>query len=188
MLVLLLSACDKGASEHNFSDPVKAKQSTSEPVPTQTADPHDLNALADELGAGSPDEPSASPIKLPDGKLKIDEKYLKTDVAPADLANYSYPLALDTTAVKNYAKAYNITDKEAQHSMVLSMASPEPLNKLLDQLKDGKYLSHHLTDGANMSLVIVTTPDMVADKFEYVIEGEFGRGLVLPVVIEPKSD
>lgn len=188
MLVLLLGACDKGASEHNFSDPVKAKQSTSEPVLTQTADPHDLKALADELGAGSPDEPSASPIKLPDGKLKIDEKYLKTDVAPADLTNYTYPLALDTTAVKNYAKAYNITDKEAQHSMVLSMASPEPLNKLLDQLKDGKYLSHHLTDGANMSLVIVTTPDMVADKFEYVIEGEFGRGLVLPVVIEPKSD
>lgn len=187
MLVLLLSACDKGASEHNFSDPVKAKQSISEPVPTQTADPHDLKALADELGAGSPDEPSASPIKLPDGKLKIDEKYLKTDVAPADLTNYTYPLALDTTAVKNYAKAYNITDKEAQHSMVLSMASPEPLNKLLDQLKDGKYLSHHLTDGANMSLVIVTTPDMVADKFEYVIEGEFGRGLVLPIEIQPNN-
>ncbi|WP_394261198.1 hypothetical protein [Moraxella boevrei] len=42
--ILFLSACDKGASEHNFNDSLKTKQ-TNEPTSTQTPnDPHDLTA------------------------------------------------------------------------------------------------------------------------------------------------
>lgn len=71
--------------------------------------------------------------------------------------------------------------------MVIAMASPEVLSKILDQLRDGKYITHQLTDGADMMLIITTTPDVMADKFDYVFEDEFGRGLVLPVMIQPKA-
>lgn len=168
----LLSACDKSATEHNLS----------------RNNPHDLTALADELSQhtnNTTDTPDIQPIITPDGKIKIDLSHIKTAQPKADLASYDYPIALDTQAVKNYAKAHHITDKQAQHSLVIGMASPEVLGKVLDQLKDGKYLGHRLTDGADMTLIISTTPDVVADSFDYVFADNFGKGLVLPVVIKP---
>lgn len=182
MLALFtLSACDKSATEHNLAI-------NQDPTPTTPDDnPHDLKALAQELGQSPEDLPEIKPIITADGKIQIDWSHIHTKQPKADLATYTYPIALDSQAVKNYAQAYNISDKQAQHSMVVGMASPEVLGKVLDQLKDGKYLGHRLTDGADMTLIITTTPDVVADKAEYVFADKFGQGLVLPVVIEPKQ-
>lgn len=160
-----------------------------QPTPTDTTpsdDPHDVKALADTLNPNDSDTP-INPIITPDGKTQIDWSHIHTKEPKADLATYTYPIALDSTAVKNYAQAYNISDKEAQHSLVVGMASPEALGKVLDQLRDGKYLGHELTDGAVMTLIIHTTPDVVADKVDYVFADTFGRGLVLPVEIRPRE-
>lgn len=181
LTALCLTACDQSATEQNLA-------STAPTTPPTQSDPHDLQALAQELGKDEPQTPDITPIITKDGKTQIDWSHIHTKEPKASLTNYAYPIALDSQAVKNYAQAYNITDKQAQHSLVIGMASPEVLGKVLDQLKDGKYLGHRLTDGANMTLVITTTPDVVADKVEYVFADNFGRGLVLPVVIEPMTD
>ena len=162
IIMLALCACDKTATEAN--------------IPTG------------ELSTSDPSAPSdIEPLTDADGKITLDKTHILTDTPKADTKTYNYPIALDSMAVKNYAIAYNITDKQAQHSMVIAMASPEVLSKILDQLRDGKYITHQLTDGADMMLIITTTPDVMADKFDYVFEDEFGRGLVLPVMIQPKE-
>ncbi len=190
---LLLTACGKSTTNHHAqkTHDEPAHQSAKPTLSTDHAqdNPHDLGALADELDAldDSSDEADIKPITTADGKTQIDWSIVHTSTPKADLTNYPYPIALDSTAVKNYAKAYHITDQQAQHSIVISMASPEVLSKILDQLKNGQYVAHRLTDGADMSLIITTTSDVVADKSDYVFEGEFGRGLVLPVVIEPSQ-
>lgn len=187
LIALMCSACDKEASKHNFKDPTTHTASnTADNLPAQ--DPHDLSTLLDELDAEGmgDDTPEINPIYTTDGKIQIDWTHLHTGVERANLADYAYPIALDSLAVKNYATAYHISDIEAQHSIVVGMASPEALGKILDQLQNAEYLSHQLTDGADMSLVIYTTDKVVADKFDYVFEEKFARGLVLPIIIEPK--
>ncbi|OOR92371.1 hypothetical protein B0181_01755 [Moraxella caviae] len=149
----------------------------------------DLDALLTTLDDGThpADEIQAKPIITSDGKAQIDWQYIDTSEPRADTANYDYPIALDSEAVANYAKAYNISPKAAQHSIVVGMAAPEALGKILDQLADGKYIGHTLTDGEKMSLVITTTADVVGETHEYVFADNFGKGLVLPIVIAPKD-
>lgn len=121
-----------------------------------------------------------------DSKINLDPALLNTGIAKADLTNYAYPFKQDSTAVQNYAKAYQITAQEAQHAMTLSMASPEALNKVLDQIV-GEYVGHSLTDGKHMSLVVYTTDKVNPTEFEYVIADKFGEGLVLPVKVVQAS-
>ncbi len=118
--------------------------------------------------------------------INIDWSQLDTKVSPVNADEFDYVFGVDSQPVLNYAKAYNITAKQAQHAMTLSMASPEALNKVLDQLQ-GQYLGHSLTDGADMSLVIYTTDDVQASHYEYVFADNFAKGLVLPIQILPAS-
>lgn len=163
------------------------------PILTMTDDTahskgHDLQALALALSqTDDTPEPDIKPIITKDGRIKIDWSLIDTKQPKANLDTYSYPIGLDTQAVKNYANAYHISPKQAQHSMVVAMAAPEALGKLLDQLQ-GNYLSHHLTDGATMSLVITTKDSVVAETHEYVFADTFGKGLVLPIIITPQSN
>ncbi len=122
----------------------------------------------------------------PKAVIDIDWTALQTGVAPIDPDGYVYPFALDSEPVKNYAQSFHITAKQAQHSMMLAMASPEVLGKVLDQIQ-GHYLGHSLIDGKDMQLVVYTDSTVAPSRFDYVLAGEFGRGLVVPVVIMPKS-
>lgn len=147
----------------------------------------ELDKKADLSTTNANDKPKeVAPIQLPDGKVQIDWTLVDSKTDRIDPKTFAYPFTTDSEPVKNYAKTYNITPEQAQHSMLLAMASPEVLGKLLDQL-DGNYLGHHLTDGANMSLVVTVKPKVVADKYEYVFADNFAKGLVLPVVIEHKK-
>lgn len=69
---------------------------------------------------------------------------------------------------------------------MLVMAAPEALGKVLDQIQ-GHYLGHYFTDGEQVSLVIETTDKVVGSRYEYVFADKFGEGLLLPVVVQPKS-
>lgn len=145
----------------------------------------DLDKKAD-LSTTNDKPKEIAPIELPDGRIQIDWALVDSKTERIDPSTFAYPFAIDSEPVKNYANTYQITPAQAQHSMVLAMASPEVLGKLLDQL-DSNYVGHHLTDGANMSLVITVKPKVVADKYEYVFADNFAKGLVLPVVIEHKK-
>lgn len=177
---LLLAGCNKSSNEQQ---PQQAAQTQ-----PKNQDPHDLKALADELSKDVfVEETNAQPIITADGKIQIDWTYIDTKEPRADLTHYDYPIALDSQAVKNYADAYHISAKQAQHSIVVAMAAPEALGKILDQLT-GKYLGHHISDGDNITLTIYTTSDVLPQKRDYVFADSFGKGLVLPVIITvPKN-
>lgn len=165
---VLLMACQQ-------SNPAP-KQADNQTAPTQsTPPPQNQNQ--------SQTNPTASVVATP---IHIDWTQVDSKVVPINPDDYAYPFALDSMPVKNYATAYNITPKQAQHSMMLAMASPEALNKVLDQIQ-GHYLGHSLTDGADMSLVIYTSDAVIPSRFDYVFADKFGEGLVLPIVITPKS-
>lgn len=130
--------------------------------------------------------PQISPIKNADGTISIDWSLVDSKIIPSDTDSYDYPILLDSLPVQNYAKAFNTTTQQAQHAMVLSMASPELINKVLDQLSD-EYLGHRFMDGAKPVLVIYTTNKVTPSEFSYIIADSFGKGLSLPVQIRPKT-
>jgi hypothetical protein len=185
----LLTACDKGTTEHNITSVAPQTTQRTPSTPSDQANPHDLQALAAALGENddSTPEPIIQPIITADGKTQINWSLVDGKQPKVDPTTYTYPLAIDSSAVQNYATSYNITPKQAQHSVVVGMAAPEALGKVLDQLT-GKYLGHEYTDGADMTLVIHTTSDVVGERHEYVLMDNFAKGLVLPIVIKPKAE
>jgi len=114
----------------------------------------------------------------------IDWSVMDSGEKPADLANYQYPFALDSQNVRDYAEYFKVDNATAQHNLTVSMASNEALSKALDQLSES-YISHELTDDKEMKLIIHTTPDVAAGSYDYVLAGDFAKGLVLPIVIVP---
>lgn len=130
--------------------------------------------------------PQISPIKNADGTISVDWSLVDSKITPSDTGSYNYPILLDSLPVQNYAKTFDTTAQQAQHAMVLSMASPELINKVLDQLSD-EYLGHRFMDGAKPMLVIYTTDKVTPSEFNYIIADSFGKGLSLPVQIRPKT-
>lgn len=115
---------------------------------------------------------------------QIDWSLVASGTKPADPTNYKYPFAIDSQNVRDYAEYFDVDAATAQHNLTISMASNEALSKALDQLSE-TYVSHELTDGNEMTLVIHTTPDVAASRYDYVLSDDFAKGLVLPIVIKP---
>ena len=116
----------------------------------------------------------------------IDWSLVASGEKPVDPANYEYPFALDSQNVRDYAEYFGVDNATAQHNLTVSMASNEALSKVLDQLSE-TYTSHELTDDKEMKLIIHTTPDIAASRYDYVLSDDFAKGLVLPIVIQPDS-
>ena len=114
----------------------------------------------------------------------MDWSVMDSGEKPADRANYQYPFALDSQNVRDYAEYFKVDNATAQHNLTVSMASNEALSKALDQLSES-YVSHELTDGNEMKLIIHTTPDIAASSYDYVLSDDFAKGLVLPIEIKP---
>ena len=114
----------------------------------------------------------------------IDWSLVDSGEKPADPTNYQYPFALDSQNVRDYADYFKVDAATAQHNLTISMASNEALSKALDQLSE-TYVSHEVTDGNEMTLIIHTTPDVAASRYDYVLSDDFAKGLVLPIVIQP---
>lgn len=126
----------------------------------------------------------------PSAAKTMDWSIMDSGEKPADRAKYQYPFALDSQNARDYAEYFKVDNATAQHNLTVSMASNEALSKALDQLSES-YVSHELTDDKEMKLIIHTTPDVAAGSYDYVLAGEFAKGLVLPIVIQPdgkKSD
>ncbi len=115
---------------------------------------------------------------------QIDWSVVASGTKPADPTNYKYPFAIDSQNVRDYAEYFDVDAATAQHNLTISMASNEALSKALDQLSE-TYVSHELTDGNEMTLVIHTTPNVAASRYDYVLSDDFAKGLILPIVIKP---
>lgn len=103
---------------------------------------------------------------------------------PATVADYKYPFAIDSQNVQNYADYFKVDKATAQHNLTISTASNEALSKVLDQLGNS-YTSHQMTDGKDAKLVIHTTANIAASRYDYVFAEPFAKGLVLPIEIVP---
>lgn len=114
----------------------------------------------------------------------IDWSLVASGEKAVDPANYEYPFALDSQNVRDYAEYFDVDNATAQHNLTVSMASNEALSKVLDQLSE-TYTSHELTDDKEMKLIIHTTSDVAASRYDYVLSDDFAKGLVLPIVIVP---
>ena len=156
--MLALTGCDNSADNSNSTDSVDSSDKTS--VTAATSEAAKVNTIDWSLVASG-----------------------EKAVAPA---NYKYPFALDSQNVRDYAEYFDVDNATAQHNLTISMASNEALSKLLDQLSDS-YTSHEIIDSKDMKLVIHTTPDVAASRYDYVLSDDFAKGLVLPIVIQPDS-
>lgn len=134
--------------------------------------------------AMSADTDATTPASDNAGHKEIDWSKIKSGQRAADPTTYDYPFAIDSQNVRDYADYFKIDNATAQHSMTVSMASNEALSKVLDQL-GSSYVSHEITDGEDIKLIVHTTPDIKADRFDYVLAEDFGKGLVLPIEIQP---
>lgn len=139
-------------------------------------------------GAATTDQASEAATMTADSSqtnaYKMDWSLVESGETPADVTSYQYPFALDSQNVEDYATYFNVDNTIAQHNLTISMASNEALSKVLDQLSD-YYVSHELTDGDDMKLIIHTTPDVAASSYDYVLSDQFAKGLVLPIEIKP---
>ena len=136
---------------------------------------NDSNGTAKSSAAQTPDTADVH---------TIDWSAVDSGEKPANLAEYNYPFAIDSQNVRDYAEYFGVDNATAQHNLTVSMASNEALSKVLDQLSE-HYTSHELTDDKEMKLIIHTTPDVAASRYDYVLSDDFAKGLVLPIVIQP---
>ncbi|MGP5229918.1 hypothetical protein [Psychrobacter celer] len=143
--------------------------------PTEVADPATEQAAVSSDGTAQTSAPAA---------YTIDWSSVTSGEKPADRSTYEYPFAIDSQNVLDYAEYFDMDAATAQHNLTISMAGNEALSKALDQLSE-TYVSHELTDGNEMTLVIHTTPDVAASTYDYVLSDDFAKGLVLPIVIQP---
>ena len=156
--MLALTGCDNSADNSTNADSVDSSDKTS-------------------VTAATPEAPKVN---------TIDWTLVASGEKAVDPANYKYPFALDSQNVRDYAEYFDVDNATAQHNLTISMASNEALSKLLDQLSE-TYTSHELTDDKEMKLIIHTTPDVAASRYDYVLSDDFAKGLVLPIVIQPDS-
>ena len=184
-----IAGCADNSAKENFAKIEREAQGkTAEQDPaaqaasTEQADPHQFDELLKQIDTDDyPEIETAKPIITADGKTQIDWSQIDVkSVKKIDPAAFAYPFAKDSVPVSNYAKSFGISPEQAQLSMTLSMASPEVLGKLLDQL-GGKYIAHSFRDGANPALVVQVAPGVITETHDYVIADKFGEGLVLPV-------
>lgn len=117
-------------------------------------------------------------------KLQIDWSQVDSGVEPIAVDSFQYPFELDSQPVTSYREFFKVDAATAQHNLTVGMASNEALSHVLDQL-GSHYISHELTDGENIELIIHTTADVEADRHDYVFSDPFARGLRLPIVIQP---
>ena len=155
--MMTLTGCDNSADNSNGTDSVDSSDKTS------------VTAASEAAKANT-----------------IDWSLVASGEKAVDRTNYKYPFALDSQNVRDYAEYFKLDNATAQHNLTISMASNEALSKVLDQLSDS-YTSHEIIDSKDMKLVIHTTPDVAASSYDYVLAGEFAKGLVLPIVIQPDS-
>lgn len=149
--------------------------------------PHDSNSGSTTQATTQTEEKTDTKTHQPDHQntntiQALDWSKINSNTPTIDRKQFTYTLTQDSEAVKAYARYFNITPEEAQHSLTIGTASNEVLSPLLDQL--GKnYLSHQLTDGNDVKLIVHTRPNIQAGEYEYTFANDFAKGLTIKVII-----
>ena len=172
-MAMVLSGCQQPASSDNSHN-----ESTSSNAADSGNKVHDITAGSQD------DEPDVTVNNGLSQPIEIDWTKIDSGVEPVNPATFNYPFALDSQPVKSYMTFFDVDAKTAQHNLTVGMASNEALSLVLDQLSN-RYVSHELTDGSDIKLVIHTTNDAAPSRYNYVFNDSFARGLTLPIEIRP---
>lgn len=132
-------------------------------------------------------ELARNPARTSGERIEVDWSKIESGVTPINPSNFEYPFAQDSQSVTSYMDFFGVDKKTAQHNLTVGMASNEALSRVLDQLST-RYVSHELTDGQDIKLIIHTTDKVAPSRFDYVFADDFARGLSLPIIIQPDGD
>lgn len=182
--VALLSGCQDAATPQQESaasadqtaniDKAESAQVVSESPHAQPSDAADKGAKSDhETHPGTLDKP-----------YEVNWSEVVNGTKPIDRDKFDYPFAVDSPQVTSYMSFFDVDAQTAQHNLTVGMASNEALVRVLDQLGT-RYVSHELTDGENLRMIVHTTPEIAPSQHDYVFAEDFARGLTLPIVIKP---
>lgn len=117
---------------------------------------------------------------------EIDWSEIANGTAPVAADKFQYPFAADSKQVTAYMSFFKVDAQTAQHNLTIGMASNEALTQVLDQLGT-RYVSHELTDGKDIQMIVHTTPEIAPSRHDYVFADDFAKGLTLPIVIQPDA-
>ena len=181
MALTMLTSC-QDASHPSTEDSVQIEMHDERQNPNvTTTEGQDLAAT----GITSED-PTETSNHQTGSVLQVDWSKIDSGVPPIAATNYDYPFALDSQPVTSYMSFFDVDAATAQHNLTVGMASNEALSRVLDQLTH-HYISHELTDGDDIKLIIHTTADVAPSRHDYIFADEFARGLSLPIIIQPKE-
>ncbi|CAM3951704.1 hypothetical protein PSAR109036_01220 [Psychrobacter arenosus] len=141
--------------------------------------------LDNDMTAGAENDHEMAPGTL-EKPYEINWSEVANGTAPVAAEQFQYPFAADSQQVTAYMTFFKVDALTAQHNLTIGMASNEALTQVLDQLGT-RYVSHELTDGENIQMIVHTTPEIAPSRHDYVFADDFAKGLTLPIVIQPDA-
>lgn len=177
IILALLTMSLFGCDHHQSTDiPPASEQSIPDTHKTTNTTPNPSLSTTQPPTKNSSETANAQTIV-------IDWQKIDGNVTAVKPEHFNYSLTIDSPAVLAYAEYFHITPKQAQHSLTVSTASNEVLSPLLDQIGN-HYLSHKLTDGKVVELIVYTTKDIQESEHDYILTENFAKGLILPIRIK----
>lgn len=183
----LLAGCQDAETtqqEVNQADAtdVASTEQTDNPAAATQSTPAESN---DEMAAGAENDHEINPGTI-EKPYEIDWSEIANGTAPVAADKFQYPFAADSKQVTAYMSFFKVDAQTAQHNLTIGMASNEALTQVLDQLGT-RYVSHELTDGEDIQMIVHTTPEIAPSRHDYVFADDFAKGLTLPIVIQPDA-
>lgn len=162
------------AEEVAITDKAKSAAAATESPHAQVGDGVDEGPENDhEITPGTLDKP-----------YEMDWSEVANGTEPVAADKFEYPFAAASKQVTAYMSFFKVDAQTAQHNLTIGMASNEALTQVLDQLGT-RYVSHELTDGEDIQMIVHTTPEIAPSRHDYVFADDFAHGLTLPIIIQP---
>jgi hypothetical protein len=176
----LLAGC-QDAKQTDAQDVASTDQADKAPATSES--PH--AELDNDMTADAENDHEITPGTL-EKPYEIDWSEVANGTAPVAADQFQYPFAADSQQVTSYMSFFKVDAPTAQHNLTIGMASNEALTQVLDQLGT-RYVSHELTDGEDIQMIVHTTPEIAPSRHDYVFADDFAKGLTLPIVIQPDA-
>lgn len=176
----LLAGC-QDAKQPNAQDVASTDQADKATAASES--PH--AELDNDMAAGAENDHEITPGTL-EKPYEIDWSEVANGTEPVAADQFQYPFSADSQQVTSYMSFFKVDAPTAQHNLTIGMASNEALTQVLDQLGT-RYVSHELTDGEDIQMIVHTTPEIAPSRHDYVFADDFAKGLTLPIIIQPDA-
>lgn len=181
----VLAGCQDSATSQQDSAQANVEEVATADTTDSAAAKSPHAKLGDGVDEGPENEHEITPGTL-DKPYEMDWSEVANGAESVAADQFEYPFAADSKQVTAYMSFFKVDAQTAQHNLTIGMASNEALTQVLDQLGT-RYVSHELTDGEDIQMIVHTTPEIAPSRHDYVFADDFARGLTLPIVIQPDA-